>query len=243
MITIPLVEGIPIVEQEPEGMTLKESKKFIFKVYMCLLFQLSIFLTGVVLSRFYNISSFYISDLGRGLLGLSLFFTLIPIFVTCCCDSYFTKFPLNYILLIFFTLGTSHLISTSSSFIKGDTVLLAIGITTIDTILMTLVGLMSLWEIYISYLNQFLMVLFISVISLGIINIFTMSSYLQLLIAGLESVLFSGFIIYDTKLITDRSYKVYKKEDFIIASINIYLDIINLFLYILQCLSLSNDSN
>ena len=83
----------------------------------------------------------------------------------------------------------------------------------------------------------------ISSISLGIINIFTMSSYLQLLIAGLGSVLFSGFIIYDTKLITDRSYKVYKKEDFIIASINIYLDIINLFLYILQCLSLSNDSN
>lgn len=40
MITIPLVEGISVIEQEPEGMTLKESKKFIFKVYICLLFQL-----------------------------------------------------------------------------------------------------------------------------------------------------------------------------------------------------------
>jgi len=38
MITIPLVEGIPVIE--PEGMTLKESKKFIFKVYICLLFQI-----------------------------------------------------------------------------------------------------------------------------------------------------------------------------------------------------------
>lgn len=87
------------------------------------------------------------------------------------------------------------------------------------------------------------MILFISVISLGIINIFTISSYLQILIAGLGSVLFSGFIIYDTKMITDRTYKVYKKEDFIIASINLYLDIINLFLYVLQCLSLSDNSN
>ena len=45
------------------------------------------------------------------------------------------------------------------------------------------------------------------------------------------------FIIFDTKLIIDRSYKVYKKEDFIIASINLYLDIINLFMCMIQCLS------
>ena len=42
MITIPLVEGILVIEQEPEGMTLKESKKFIFKVYICLLFVISV---------------------------------------------------------------------------------------------------------------------------------------------------------------------------------------------------------
>ena len=70
-----------------------------------------------------------------------------------------------------------------------------------------------------------------------------MSNYLQLFIACAGSVLFSGFIIYDTKMITDRTYKVYKKEDFIIASINLYLDIINLFTFILQILSFSNDSN
>lgn len=39
MITIPLVEGTPVLENEPEHMTLKESKNFIFKVYLCLLFQ------------------------------------------------------------------------------------------------------------------------------------------------------------------------------------------------------------
>lgn len=44
-------------------------------------------------------------------------------------------------------------------------------------------------------------------------------------------------------MITDRTYKVYKKEDFIIASINLYVDIINLFTFILQILSFSNDSN
>ena len=51
------------------------------------------------------------------------------------------------------------------------------------------------------------------------------------------------FIIFDTKLIIDRSYKVYKKEDFIIASINLYLDIINLFMCMIQCLSFQSEIN
>ena len=243
MITIPLVEGIPVIEQEPEGMTLKESKKFIFKVYICLLFQLFSFLTCVSISKFYDLRTFYISDLGRAFLGLSLFFTFIPLFVSCCCERYFVIFPINYILLCLFTLSTSYTLSSISTFINGDTLLLALGITTIDTLAMTFVGLLSFWEMYVSYFNQFLIMLTISFISIGIINVFIMSNYLHLFIACTGSVLFSGFIIYDTKMITDRTYKVYKKEDFIIASINLYLDIINLFTYVLQILSFSDDSN
>lgn len=70
-----------------------------------------------------------------------------------------------------------------------------------------------------------------------------MSTFLQLFIAGFGSIVFSGFIIYDTKMIISNQYRVYSKNDFVLASINLYLDIINLFLYILQCLNLSNVEN
>ena len=51
--------------------------------------------------------------------------------------------------------------------------------------------------------------------------------------ALLGSVLFSVFIIYDTYMIAERL----DPEDYIVAAIELYLDIINLFLYILRLLS------
>ena len=47
------------------------------------------------------------------------------------------------------------------------------------------------------------------------------------------AVIFSLFIIYDTHMMM---HKV-SPEDYIVASINLYLDIINLFLYILRIVS------
>lgn len=58
------------------------------------------------------------------------------------------------------------------------------------------------------------------------------------LYATLGAVLFCAFIVIDTQLIMNRlGY-----GDYIIASIELYLDILNLFLFILQLLS-NNSSN
>lgn len=51
--------------------------------------------------------------------------------------------------------------------------------------------------------------------------------------ALLGSILFSMYIIYDTYMIAERL----DPEDYIVAAIELYLDLINLFLYILQLLS------
>jgi FtsH-binding integral membrane protein len=50
------------------------------------------------------------------------------------------------------------------------------------------------------------------------------------------AILFCGFIIYDV----DQTMHKIGVDDYVMAAINIYLDIINLFLFILQMLS-SND--
>lgn len=50
-------------------------------------------------------------------------------------------------------------------------------------------------------------------------------------------VLFCGFILYDT----DRVLRIYGPDDAIMASIELYLDILNLFLYLLELLSRMSD--
>jgi FtsH-binding integral membrane protein len=61
----------------------------------------------------------------------------------------------------------------------------------------------------------------------------------QNLYAGLGCILFSLFIVYDTQLIVGGKHKKYQfsLDDYVFAALNIYLDIINLFIYILQILN------
>ena len=54
--------------------------------------------------------------------------------------------------------------------------------------------------------------------------------------ALLGCILFSGYILFDTWLIMDKL----SPHEYVLAAIMLYLDIINLFLYLLQLLS-SND--
>ena len=65
---------------------------------------------------------------------------------------------------------------------------------------------------------------------LTFIGIFWDNDALDIAICTLGVVIFSFLIIYDTSLILKRL----SPEEYISASINLYLDIINLFLYILR---------
>ena len=52
-------------------------------------------------------------------------------------------------------------------------------------------------------------------------------------------ILFSFYLIYDTQLILGGKHKKYQfdKDDYILGALALYLDIINMFLYILQILN------
>jgi protein lifeguard len=57
--------------------------------------------------------------------------------------------------------------------------------------------------------------------------------------ALLGSVLFSGYIIFDTYMIAERL----DSEDYIVAAIQLYLDLMNLFLMILRLLTKSSNNH
>ena len=68
----------------------------------------------------------------------------------------------------------------------------------------------------------------------SIVQIFIpFSEGFQLAMAIGGVVIFSGYIIFDTYLIFNR----YSPEDYILASLSLYLDIVNLFIRILQILA------
>ncbi|KAM5171137.1 protein lifeguard 4 [Mantella aurantiaca] len=70
----------------------------------------------------------------------------------------------------------------------------------------------------------------------GFLRFFFYSETVEIAIAAGGSLLFCGFIIYDTHLLMHKL----SPEEHILASINLYLDIINLFLHLLRLLDAIN---
>ena len=57
---------------------------------------------------------------------------------------------------------------------------------------------------------------------------------------ALGALIFSLFIIYDTQLMLGGKHKYsIHPEEFVFAALNLYIDIINLFLYLLQLIAQS----
>lgn len=117
----------------------------------------------------------------------------------------------------------------------GDLVMEAVAITASVFVILTVYTLQSKWDF--SFLGAGLgMCLWVMVLwGLSALLFGVQAGYVYAL-AG--TVLFSGFIIYDTYMICERL----DPEDYIVAAVELYLDLVNLFLYILRLLGESNRS-
>lgn len=87
--------------------------------------------------------------------------------------------------------------------------------------------------------------LFVAVIILmifGIVAIFIPGKTLTLVYASCGALLFSLYLVYDTQLMMGGKHKYsISPEEYIFAALNLYLDIVNIFLYILTIIGASRD--
>jgi FtsH-binding integral membrane protein len=90
-----------------------------------------------------------------------------------------------------------------------------------------------------SYLGPILFVSLIVLVLFGIIQAFFPLGPISVTIYGvLSALIFSAYIIYDT----DNLIKRYTYDEFIWASVALYLDVINLFLALLQLLRIRSEN-
>jgi FtsH-binding integral membrane protein len=87
--------------------------------------------------------------------------------------------------------------------------------------------------------------LFVAVIILmlfGLIAMFFPGKTIQLVYASCGALLFSIYLIYDTQLMMGGKHKYsISPEEYVFASLNLYLDIVNIFMYILTIIGATRD--
>lgn len=79
-----------------------------------------------------------------------------------------------------------------------------------------------------------LYVLLVVLVTFGIIAAIMQDRVLYIVYASLGALLFSFYLVFDTQIMIGGDHKLaISPEEYIFAALNLYLDVVNLFLYIL----------
>lgn len=219
----------------------KLRKKFVRKTLFT--FSLSLFTTLGFCIGFKNIpaiDTFVKSEVGEALYILSVSTTILTMFVCLCCENLLRKTPSKYIIYSLFVLGVSYSLGITSLYIKSDILYISIIVTTGTTTSLILYSFIATTDFTEYY--TYLVAIFMCLIFIGIVNIFFHNTIIQIIISGGGALVFACFIVFDMQMILGQKHIKYKYsvDDYILAAMSLYLDVINMFLYIIQFLTLTS---
>lgn len=147
---------------------------------------------------------------------------------------YQQKHPLNFVFLGLFTASLSLTVGVTCANTDGRIVLEALILT--SAVVSALTGY-TFWASKkgkdFSFLGPILFTSLFVLILTGFMQMFfPLGSTTSALYSGISAIIFCGYIIYDT----DNLIKRFTYDEYIWASVTLYLDVLNLFLTILRIL-------
>mmetsp|Transcript_13935 Transcript_13935/g.26120 ORF Transcript_13935/g.26120 Transcript_13935/m.26120 type:complete len:237 (+) Transcript_13935:1174-1884(+) len=205
---------------------------FIRKVYGILSVQLLVVavfvLVGVLSSSF---QEFIAENFGIVLLAFLInVCTMIPLL---CCKKVARKVPTNYILLAIFTISESFIVACVCAFYDPTSVLIASIMTLSMTIALTVYAMTTKTDF--SAMSGIMIVFLIAATMFAILMPFFFESrMLQVIISSVFVIIYGIFLVIDTQLVIGSGKYSFDQDEYIIAAMSIYIDIVGLFLYLLE---------
>ena len=231
----PLINTIAfITEDTPQSIR----QNFIYRVYIILWFQIA-FTAGYIglCNQIQPLQKFMLSPSGINLFWISGVSMLIMSCCLLCTTKYLRKFPWNCLYLTYYTCSMSYILGYVGIAYKLTTLLLS-GLSTLGIFTgLTLYAIQTKYDY--TEMGGYLISLFMGFIIFSFMVPFIHSSTMNILYASGGSILFSFYIVYDTQLIVGGKHRkiMFQTDDYVIAAISLYLDIINLFLYMIDLLN------
>jgi FtsH-binding integral membrane protein len=168
------------------------------------------------------------------LMWFFLILSILSLIVLTCVPGFVRKVPSNYIVTGVFTIGEGYLVSLLCSVSEPRLVFMAASMTFGMTAALTVYACTTKTDftVYNSALFLGVCCLFL----LGTFLAFSDNTFLNTLYCSLGIFIYSIYLIVDTQMICDTGKYSFETDDYLLAAINLYIDVINLFLYILRIL-------
>ncbi|KAJ6661475.1 hypothetical protein lerEdw1_014384 [Lerista edwardsae] len=129
------------------------------------------------------------------------------------------------------TLSLSYMVGMIAGFYRTDAVIMAVGITAAVCFTVVLFSLQTKYDF--TSCRGVLLVCLMVLLIFSILCIFIRSRILEIVYASLGALLFTCFLAVDTQMILGNKQLALSPEEYVFAALNLYTDIINIFLYIL----------
>ena len=222
--------GVKDVENPNADVEKMMCRGFIRKVYGIISFQLIITVSICGLTFFDDVKTFFVNY--KAIFWVCLALNIAIIIPLVCFKSIARKVPVNYILLTLWTICESYMIAFVCTKYDPSVVLTAAAWTCAVTIAVSIYACTT--KVDFTFLGAFLFASICLMLCFAIVLIFVNIRALHVIYCVLGVLVYSIYLIYDTQLVMGKFGIEYVMEDYIIAALMIYIDIIQIFLYILQ---------
>lgn len=220
---------------------------FIRKVYLILMVQLLVTFGFVCLFSLVAPIKQFIQTTGSWFYWVSYGTFLVTYIVLVCIPSVRRKYPGNFICLAVFTLAFSYMVGTISSFYDTTIVFVAAGVTCLVCLALSLFAIQTKIDFTMcsGLLFALLMVLILFGWSCLIFylvfpaNVFAWR-IMDCVYGGLAALVFSLFLVYDTQQVVGGKKHELSPEEYVYGALQLYIDIVYLFLILLACFGRSN---
>ena len=221
-------------ELSEESIQISVRNGFIRKVYSILSVQLIITFGAVFLFQIPSIKLFIFKN--QSLAGNTLVFcslAFLTLFLVLVCNRNLSRtVPYNYYILFAITLCESLVCSIVSSLYSFQIVATALALTIISTLAITFYACTT--KTNFSYYRMGMFIVFSQLFMIGLIASLFRLQALYALYTFLMTIMIGIYLVYDTQLIMGKFGVGYSVDDYIFATLEIYMDIIRLFLLILR---------
>lgn len=199
------------------------------------------------------------------LMFVAFIVTIVCLVAMSCCESARRTPPTNYVFLLIFTVAESFMLGVICSFYRANEVflinivldsfflyfkifqllfhfqvLLAVAICAVICFGLTVYAFQT--KVDFTMMGGILFVAVLILMIFSIVLMFWHSNTARLVYSCIGALIFSVYLIYDTQMMMGGNHKYsISPEEYVFAALNLYIDIVQIFIYILSIIGSSRD--
>lgn len=227
---------------EPISKNLSDRSRmgFIRKVYSILSVQLLLTVAFSAASMYFHKFNQWQAE-NLWVFAITIPLTFISMYALYCYPKVARSTPGNYIWLFIFTICESWSISMICAFTDPVDVFIALALTSAIVVGLTIYAFTTSTDFTACY--AFMFALSLCMLVGAILTIFIHNAFMVIAISFGCAVIASIWLIYDTQLIVGKHAHKWQIDDYILAALSLYIDIIRIFIEILRIISIINGDN